>query len=240
MDPWQNENDPVPAKMSRREWWMGVIGLSLALVGVWGVWVPHRVVALVLSGWDLAEFVKFLSGVTVVRECFYLPVWCAAVALGLMASQRTDGTAGGQGEARARRRRQIARKVLVRLLALGLAVAILPPYPHLLDGYRSAEFRWRFIMGLGACLWVLVSAFGKRPPSRAVGRTLAGLALLGTVPALWQLLQVRAPIAAIYDAPLGWGWGVGALLLGWALVGWVGVRSFLQRDVRPWSGGMCI
>ncbi len=214
--------------MSRRGWWIGIGGLSLGLVGVWGAWVPHRAVALVLSGWDLAEFVKFLPGVAVVRECFYLPVWCAAVALSLMARQATDG-------ARGRRRRRVVCRVMIGLVALALAVAILPPFPHVLDGYRSAEFRWRFILGLVGCGWVLVNLVGRRWPVRAVGGALVGLALVGTIPALWQFLQVRGPIAAIYGTSLGWGWGIGALLLGWGLVGWVGVRPLL-RMARPLPG----
>ena len=60
---------------------VGLIGVALALVGVWGSWVPHRVAALTLSGWDLAEFVRFVPGALVPHELFYLPVWCAGVAL---------------------------------------------------------------------------------------------------------------------------------------------------------------
>jgi hypothetical protein len=223
--------------MSRRGWWIGLIGLLLALVGVWGVWVPHQAVALVLSGWDLAEFVKFLPGVAVVRECFYLPVLCVTVALGLMASQPVDRGISGRDSAGEGRRWQIARKVMLWLVALGLAVAILPPYPHLLNGYRSAEFRWRFILGFGGCLWVLVSVFNKRWPDRVIGGSLVGLALVGTIPALWQFLQVRDPIASIYGACVGWGWGIGALFLGWGLVGVVGARLLLSRQVRPGPGG---
>jgi len=218
--------------MSKRGWWMGMSGLLVALVGVWGVWVPHRVVALTLSGWDLTEFVKFLPDVAVVRECFYLPVWCVVIALGVMSGQRAE-------EMTRRRDRVwvIVQKTIAWLVALGLAVTILPPYPHLLNGYRLAEFRWRFVLGLGGCLWVLVSAVNRRWPSRVVGGALVGLALLGTVPALWQFWQVRDPTAAIYGTPLAWGWGIGALLLGWGLVGFVGVRSMLLRDVSSLSGG---
>ena len=63
--------------MSSGNWRAGLTGVAFALVGVWAPWIPHRAAALVLSGWDLAEFVKFVPGASATRELFYLPVWCA-------------------------------------------------------------------------------------------------------------------------------------------------------------------
>jgi hypothetical protein len=197
---------------------MGLAGVALALVGVWGGWVPHRTAALVLSCWDLAEFVKFVPDASATRELFYLPVWCAAVVLGVIANGRI-------GESANRRIGEWASRVGLGAVALGLMVAILPPYPDLLRGYQSAEFRWQFILGVGGVLVVLLSVTSGRRPPRSVGGLLVALALVGALPALWQFLKVRGAIEAVYDARLGWGWGLGLFLAGWGLVGVSGLKK---------------
>jgi hypothetical protein len=216
--------------MSRRVWWVGLLGTGLALVGVWGAWVPHRAAALVLSGWDLAEFVKFVPGTSATRELFYLPVWCAALALGVVASGEWR-VARGEG-----RGARGGWRVGLTAVALGLMVAVLPPYPDLLQGYGSAEFRWRFILGVGGGVVVLLlSLSSRRWPGRLTGALLVALALAGALPALWQFLKVRGAIQAIYGASLGWGWGLGAFVIGWGLVAASGGWLLLNRD--PFRGG---
>jgi hypothetical protein len=226
--------------VSRASWGIGLLAVTLALVGVWGAWVPHRAAALVLSGWDLAEFVKFLPGVSVIRELFYLPVWCASLALILLA---THPPAGPTGEPLV--------QAGLTLAAFGLLLALLPPYPHLLTGYQSAEFRWRFILGFGgillvALIWLLASPLspvvrrwrrGKsesNPPlsTRLVGGLLLLLALVGAIPSLWQFLTLRGTIAAVYGASLGWGWGLGLFLIGWVLLAATGGRLLLAAPQR--------
>ena len=59
------------------------LALLMALVGAFGPWVSHRAAALVLTGQDMAEFVKFLPDVRsgelrVTRELFYLPFLAGA------------------------------------------------------------------------------------------------------------------------------------------------------------------
>jgi hypothetical protein len=194
-------------------------GLLLALVGVWGAWVPHRAAALVLSGWDLAEFVKFLPGTSMTREVFYLPVWCIGIALALIAAQP---------------RTKAVLRVPVIALALALMVALLPPYPYIWNGYQHGEFRWRFVLGVSGLLFVMGSLFSPRllkdngrSWALLTGALLAGLALLGALPSLRQFLQVRGTIEALYGAALGWGWGLTAFLSGWIVVGVVGARMLL-------------
>jgi hypothetical protein len=208
--------------------WWGLLGIGLALVGVWGTWVPHRAAALVLSGWDLAEFVKFLPGVAATRELFYLPVWCAGIALTLISSQRRPKPTRQQTDPPISRQTNVgARRVIPVLIALALMVAILPPYPHTLTGYRTGEFRWRFLLGVSGSLAVIVSGFSSRWPGRVVGALLVLLALAGAAPALWQFLEVREAIEGVYGASLGWGWGLGLFLMGWGLVSVTGARWFI-------------
>ena len=71
-----------------------ILGLALAIVGYFGPWVDHKTAALVLTGQDMGEFVKFLPEVRagtapMIREFFYLPPFAAALGLILlMASKR--------------------------------------------------------------------------------------------------------------------------------------------------------
>jgi hypothetical protein len=232
--------------VSRASWTSGLLGVALALIGVWGAWVPHRAAALVLSGWDLAEFVKFLPDVSATRELFYLPVWCASLALVILAARPpAEPIAGPLVQAG------------LTLTTLGLMVALLPPYPDLLTGYQSAEFRWRFLLGLGGILlvaltWLLASPLsllmqrrrgGKQatvassefnPPlsTHLVGGLLLLLALVGALPSLWQFLTLRGAIAAVYGANLGWGWGLGLFLAGWVLLGATGGLLLLAAPRR--------
>jgi hypothetical protein len=208
--------------MSQRERWMVLAGVALALVGAWGSWVPHRVAALALSAWDLAEFVKFVPGALVPREMFFLPPWCAGIALIVVGNLQICKFAN-----------------LKWLVALGLMVAILPPYPDLFRGYRLAEWRWQFILGLSG---VLVTLLGLVAPklgvlrghwsARMAGGLLLALALGGAIPALWQFIQVRNEIEAVYGASLGWGWGVFVFLIGWGLVGAIGGRALVSRGTH--------
>jgi hypothetical protein len=200
--------------MSRRSWRAALLGVALVVIGVWGAWVPHRTAALVLSGWDLVEYVKFLPGITAVREVFYVPVWCAGLAFAVLAVQS---------------RASLLSRVVLIALALGLVLAILPPYPHVFDGYRSAEFRWRFALGVsgGLLIIILLAAsnlleLSRTKEERTTGACLMLLAVVGAVPAVWGYFSVHGTIEAVYGAPLSWGWGMVVFLTGWFLVGAMG------------------
>jgi hypothetical protein len=202
--------------VNRRRFSIGLLGIALVVVGIWGAWIPHRAAALVLSGWDLAEFVKFLPGIKPVRELFFLPAWCAALALSLLANQPDHG---------------IPRRILLGGIALALAVAIFPPYPQLLKGFQTAEFRWRFILGLAGSLLVLALWISRFWPGRWAGGLLILAALVGSVPALWQFLSIRGAVESVYAANLGWGWGLAAFIGGWGLVA-VSGGGLLRRGVE--------
>jgi hypothetical protein len=205
--------------MNRANWATALLGVVLVLIGVWGSWVPHRAAALVLAGWDLAEFAKFLPGISAVPELFYLPVWCAGLASAVLGVQPVAGE---------------FKRLLLVVLALGLMLAILPPYPHIFNGYRLPEFRWRFVLGssgvliviaLSAASWMAQSSIIVR--GRTPGAVLLLLAFIGAAPAVWQFLTIRSSIAAVYGASLGWGWGLMIFVVGWALVGGAAVSSLL-------------
>ncbi len=207
--------------MSRPARWTALLGVVFALIGMWGAWAPHRSAALILSGWDLAETLKFVPGANVPRDLFYLPAGCGAIALALLINLPK------------RRTKQLTSQLVLHLIvvcvALGLMASILPPYPDTLTGFRSAEYRWRFIMGGGGSLLALLALTSDRWPPRWVGAALLGLALLGALPAAWQFAQVRNELTAVYGSPIGWGWGLIVFLLGWGLVGATGGRVLGKR-----------
>jgi len=249
--------------MSWTSWRVALVGAALALIGVWVAWVPHRAAGLVLSGWDLAEYVKFLPGVSAIRELFYLPVWSASITLAILAAhlrtaQAKESTTVLNPPQEDQSTLPSAIQAGLMLTALGLMVALLPPYPDLLTGYQSAEFRWRFILGLSGILlvlliWLLTSpllpavarqrlglqqaavatqrARGRRS-TRLVGGLLVALTLVGAVPSLWHFLTLRTTIAAVYHDTLGWGWGLGLFLIGWSLVGGAGIWLLIARSQR--------
>jgi hypothetical protein len=237
--------------VSWTSWRVGLLGAALALIGVWGAWVPHRAAGLVLSGWDLAEFVKFLPGVSATRELFYLPVWSASIVLTILATHPPNAQKNQPPI-------PSAIQAGLMLTALGLMVALLPPYPDLLTGYQSAEFRWRFLLGVSGILlvlliWLLTSPllpavvrqrpgrqqatipsqrFHRRGATRLVGGLLVVLVLAGAIPSLWQFLALRSTIATVYQDHLGWGWGLGLFLVGWVLVGGTGGWLMIARPQR--------
>jgi hypothetical protein len=216
--------------MSRRLWRGALGGALLALIGVWGAWVPHKDAGLVLSGWDLTEWVKFLPGVragteSITRELFYLPVWCLGLIFALLGNQPIEG------------RTAHSRRLALMAWSLALTLLILPPYPFVKTAYQSHEFRGQFYLGLSGALLVLLSPLTRRLSDRATGALWVALALLGGGPALWQFSLVRPKIQALYGSTLGWGWGLLALVAGLGGVLAVGVWRVAGRRELKIEGG---
>lgn len=186
-----------------------VLGLALAIVGYFGPWVDHKTAALVLTGQDMGEFVKFLPEVRVgtapmIREFFYLPPFAAALCfILLMASKRS------------------AYPLLVRavmlLVVLGLAWAMLPPVwtPQLLV---MAEFRKQTVAIAFCLLLLIIHPLLRYLPSRWMTVTMMGSALLGAGPPLWQFFAIREAVNRAYGWPVQVGWGLWITVLGFLIV----------------------
>jgi hypothetical protein len=198
-----------------RTWFL--IGIALALVGYWGPWVNHKTAALVLSGLDMAEFVKFLPGVRagtefMIRELFYLPPLAAALCLTLIGSNRLW------------RYPLWARAILV-VIAVVLAIIVLPPYPFIFQALSSDEFRRQFLMGAGCLAVIAVSLLYRRLPRTAVAGLLTTVSLAGAIPPLWQFLSIRSALDRVYGQPIHIGWGLWLTVTGFLVVagagGWI-------------------
>jgi hypothetical protein len=186
-----------------------VLGLALAIVGYFGPWVDHKTAALVLTGQDMGEFVKFLPEVRagtapMIREFFYLPPFAAALGLILLLASK-------------RLAYPLPVRAVMLVAVLGLAWAMLPPVwtPQLLV---TAEFRKQTV-AIAFCLLLLVVHPVLRPlPLRLTAVALIGLALLGTVLPLWQFFAIREAVNRAYGWPVPVGWGLWVTVLGFLIV----------------------
>ncbi len=212
--------------MKPRLWYLALAGSLLVLVGVWGPWVPHQAAGLVLSGWDLNEYVKFLPGVragttSVIRELFYLPVWSTGLGLALLAHRPLEGQVGW------------GRRLALMALGLTLVTLVLPPYPFIKTAYQSGELQGQFYLGLLGGLLVLLSPLSQRLPDRLLGGLLFLLAGMGGGLALWQFVVVRPKIQALYGSTLGVGWGLIVLALGLGALMTAGVWTLVGGHREP-------
>jgi hypothetical protein len=198
------------------------LSLFAAMAGYFGPWVAHEAAALVLTGQDLGEFVKFLPSVRsgqlhVVRELFYIPLLAASMGLVLVAGNR-------------RLQYPRAARRLLSLVAIPVALSMLPPAwtPQLM---LTREFRLQTV-AIAICLLVVVlSGLLRRVIPVVLEVATGGLALLaGSIPVA-RFLSVRPAIDAVYGRPVTSGWGLWLMPAGFGLVALVLVLSRLP--VRP-------
>jgi hypothetical protein len=204
--------------------WLLRLGLVLVVAGYFGPWVPHRTAALTVTGFELAEFAKFfpqVQGGTVplTRALFYLPLVTALLLLALCAGRSTVRLA----------------RLIVPPCAVILLVGPLLPY-SVVNAVRQAiatrsplvldpqYVRQTALVIVGVVL-ALLSPLAHRLPGRASGIMVVLLALAGAVPPLWQFARLRPLVVALYDEPLGLGWGLIACTAGWALLLLTGIRA---------------
>lgn len=184
-------------------------GLLLAAIGAsFAPWVSRPPAALVLTGPDLAEFVKFLPEVRngslrVNRLLFLLPLFVATFSLSLTVASRRLVYPGWV-------------RWLVMIVVVPLALTLLPPIwsPAVL---LSSEFRLQTAACLLCLGLVVVSHWLRGIPIRPllVSLTLVSLAAAGL--SLWQFFTTREAIARAYASPIVPGWGIWLTLVGFGL-----------------------
>ena len=216
----------------KRETWMlkrfVPLGIALVLVGYWGPWVNHKTAALVLSGLDMAEFVKFLPGVragteSMIRELFYLPPLAAALCLALIGSSRLW-------------RYPLWARAIMVIVAIVLAIVVLPPYPFILQSLGSDEFRRQFLMAAGCLAIIGASLLHRRLPRAILAGLLIVISLVGAIPPVWQFLSIRSALDRVYGQPIHIGWGLWLTVAGFLVVAGSGVWKLEVggwKDHRP-------
>ena len=211
-----------------------LFGLVLVIAGYFGPWVGHKTAALTVTGPELSEFAKLFPQVQggvvpVIRALFLTPLVAAAILLGLLANQLINRQISKSTNRQISKstNRQISKstnrlpRTLLMLVAALFALAALPPYQYLL----APEYRGHLVLAAGGLLLVLLTPFAGRLPRRARSVLTALLALAGAVPALWQFVLLHPLVVALYDEPLGLGWGLVVCVVGFALVL---ISGFLQ------------
>jgi hypothetical protein len=211
--------------------WLLRLGLVLVVAGYFGPWMPHETVALTVTGFELAEFAKFfpqVQGGTVplTRALFYLPLVTALILSAFLVGRSTI---------------RLARLIGPPFLAILLVGALLPY--SVVDAVRQAlivrsplvlapQYVWQTALVILGVILALLSPLARRLSRRASGILVAVLALAGAVPPLWQFALLRPLVVALYDEPLGLGWGLIACMAGFVLLLLSGSTSVPSRPKR--------
>jgi hypothetical protein len=207
--------------MARRmaKWLVPLAGV-LTLAGYFGPWVDHPVAALVITGLDLGEYVKFLPAVrdgmvTVWREGFYWPLVAVSLSQSLYAF-RPELNFGWP--------------VRAGMLALAVVAALnlLPPAwtPTRLI---TAEFYLQ-TSGLVLCLAAMaVSPLLALLPGRMAAFLTVALCGLAAWFPVRDFLRVLPGIGELYNHPLQPAWGMMILGVGLILMA-VGTLSIFRKS----------
>jgi len=192
-----------------------LLGVALAILGWYAPWVTtqRRLAALTFNALDLTEECKFVvraGGANIAREWFLVPLVAAAFALALWASHAS----------------RTPRYALTGAAAL-LSLVPIPPF---LSGmsltaflslviWRSAEERLSFWLSLAGLLGVaLIFVLGQRIGGRKRDLVFIALALVGALPAAWELFSRTLPaLSVVYASPALPAWGFFVALVGFAL-----------------------
>lgn len=208
-----------------------LVGLVLVVAGYFGPWVPHKTVALTVTGFELAEFAKFFPQVQggvvpVTRVFFYFPLVVTSILLDLFVGRSTV---------------RFVRWVVPLCAAVLLLIALLPF--SVVESVRhslatGAAFavdplyaRQLALVVVGMVLTLLAPLAG-RLPRRVQSVLIILLALVGAVPALWQFVILRPLVVALYGESLGLGWGLIACEVGFGLLLLFGVFAVVSPE---WS-----
>lgn len=191
--------------------WLFPLCCLITLIGYFAPWVNHQAAALVITGLDLGEYVKFLPAVRsgeihFWREGFYLPLLAVSLSLSFNAFRQEYNYPW------------LLRWIFI-VAALVAAFNLLPPAwsPPVL---KSAEFRQQMI---GILLCGLAAALS--PFLALLPRWLTSLlTLLLVIAAIWfpisSFWALLPNISQLYNHPLQPGWGMWLMLLG--LIGLIG------------------
>ena len=216
---------------SRRVPWAVLLPLAwaAAAVGYYGPWIGHEASALVLTGGDMAEFVKFLPEVrdgslAVMRQYFYLPPAAVVMGVALLVGSRRIGFPS-------------LLRALLLLLAIPVSLQLLPPAwsPASLT---TAEFLPQTV-ALGV-LWLSLATFWLwgRVPALLTGLASSALAFGAAGLGTWQFIVVKPAIDAVYGSAPGVGWGLFVCVAGLVAMGTLGALLPLgtrRRRRQRWS-----
>jgi len=211
------------------ERWLLLFGLTFFVTGYFGPWVGHEneAVALTVTGLELAEFAKFFPQVQgrtvpVTRELFYLPLVASLVLLVLLIGRSTVRPV----------------RLIAPLFAAALLLVALLPYSTVNSARQALtthspftldpQYRGQLVLVFVGMVLTLLAPLARRLPRSLQSILVVFLALAGSLPTLWQFALLRPLVVALYDAPVGLGWGLIVCTLGFVLLLAHGVLSTVR------------
>ena len=156
--------------------------------------------------------------VLITRELFFLPIWLASIGIALWLGR-------------------FVRRWLVRLsvgwLVIYAAIWPTPRYPFILDAYRSDEFGLTFWTSIAvAAMCVAAVAAGARIPDRLCACAWVAIGLIGATVAPLHFVRLKPALDELHGWSMGIGWGIGAVVIGFAAVAAIGMGSWRRFALR--------
>lgn len=210
-----NAEQTSESRNSILRWLVPLAGLA-TLIGYFGPWIDHAAAGLVITGLDLAEYIKFLPSIrggalTIWRQGFYLPLVAVSLIASLYAFRRELGYGWPM-------------RMVLLLMAGVAALNMLPPAwtPYLL---LTPEFRLQTAV-MGFCLGVAaISPFAALLPRQVTGAITILLAALALWLPVQNFLRVLPDITRIYNQPQSPGWGMYVMIAGLIALGVAGALT---------------
>ena len=197
----------------------------VALVSYFAPWVARRPMsaALAWNGYDLFDLLRFLpeieSGALAVNlQALRLPLVGLAVLLPILLAESSKPV-----------------RIAGALFGCLLVSLTLPPYPQILDAWRTPGWRVPFWWGAGAMACALASI--RLAPKAGCYRYWWILAVveLATVPAAVTLTRLLPALRTLHAAPVRPGWGFWGCTVGLVVIG-LSTWMMALRNNRADSG----
>ena len=181
----------------------------VALVSYFAPWVARRPMsaALAWNGYDLFDLLRFLpeieSGALAVNlQALRLPLVGLAVLLPVLLAERAKPV-----------------RIAGAIFGCLLAILTLPPYPQILDAWRTPGWRVPFWWGAGAMACALFSIRLAPKAGRYRQWWILAVVELATVPAAVTLTRLLPALRTLHAAPVRPGWGFWGCTVGLVVIG---------------------
>lgn len=188
---------------------LGVLFVAwmVALVGYFGPWIGQKAAALAWNAYDLFDLLRLLpeietGALSLYLQALRLPLVGLAVLLPVILAE-TNGFW----------------RLIGGLLGAGLALSTLPPYPEIVDAWRTPGWRIPFWWGVGAMI-ASIAAIWIAPKLRRYRwwLTLAWIAVTG-LPAVATMRRLMPAIRNLYITQVNIGWGFWLCMLSFCILG---------------------
>ena len=190
------------------------VGSALVVIGFFGPWIAHGTAALTVTGYELSEFAKFFpqvrSGAVPVRRALFIaPLLAGVVSLALVIQR------SGRG--------RVLRVGATAVTAL-LLLVVLPPFQAILE----PQYRTQLILIAVSTFLTLATPFARQLSDQVRGGMILLLMLLGSAPALWQVVLLRPLVAELYGRSVWPGWGLVICMVGFLALSLSSLRNLTR------------